>query len=389
MTTRAIPYWRLSSFYLFYFSTLGALIPYWGLYLKHLGFDAAAIGELLAILMATKVVAPNLWGWIADRRGYRMAVVRLASLLAAVAFAGVFLATGYWWLALVMSTFSFFWNASLPQFEAITLTHLGEHAQRYTRVRVWGSIGFILAVMGLGPVFDHYGIGLLPGFVLALMVAIWLSSLLVPERAAVHLSLDEPPLREVLLQPKVLALLGACLLMQMSHGPYYSFFSIYLEDYGYSRTVIGGLWALGVVAEVLLFIVMHRLLPRYGLRLLFLCSFALTTLRWLVIARFPQALPVLILAQTLHAASFGIYHAVAIQLVHSYFTGRHQGRGQALYSSLSFGAGGAVGSLAAGYVWDVVGGQGTYLAAALVSCMGFFVVWRWIEHPRAALAVST
>jgi len=156
----AVPYWRLSGFYLLYFAALGALVPYWGLYLKSLGFSPADIGELMAVIMATKLVAPNAWAWIADQRGHRMAIVRLASLLAAVAFAGVFLALGYWWLAAVIAVFSFFWNAALPQFEATTLTHLGERVHRYTSIRIWGSIGFILVVAGLGPFLDRYGAGL-------------------------------------------------------------------------------------------------------------------------------------------------------------------------------------------------------------------------------------
>ena len=101
-------YWRLSGFYFFYFASLGALIPYWGLYLKSLQFSVVEIGELVAIMMATKVVAPNVWGWIADHTGQRMNLVRLACLLSILAFAGVFLARGYWWMALVMSLFSFF-----------------------------------------------------------------------------------------------------------------------------------------------------------------------------------------------------------------------------------------------------------------------------------------
>jgi len=379
----AVPYWRLSGFYFFYFAALGALVPYWGLYLKSLGFSPVAIGELMAVIMATKLVAPNVWAWIADQRGHRMAIVRLASLLAAVTFAGIFLGQGYWWLAAVISVFSFFWNAALPQFEATTLTHLGERVHRYTSIRIWGSIGFILVVAGLGPFLDRHGAGLLPQVLVVLMVGIWGMSLLVPERAVAHLSLTHEPLRRVLARPEVLALLCGCFLMQMSHGPYYAFFSIYLEEHGHTRGLIGQLWALGVIAEVGLYLFMHRLLPRFGLRPLFLLSFGLTSLRWVMIALFPTQLILLLLAQTLHAASFGMYHAVAIQLIHRYFVGRNQGRGQALYSSLSFGAGGAIGSLMSGYAWEGVGPRMTYLGAAIVSTVALAILWRWLDGTAA------
>ncbi|MDJ0862439.1 MAG: MFS transporter [Gammaproteobacteria bacterium] len=378
-----VPYWRLSGFYLFYFATLGVLIPYWGLYLKSLGFNAASIGELMAIIMATKIVAPNVWAWIADYRGHRMAIVRLASLLALLAFAGVFLGDGYWWLAAVMSVFSFFWNAALPQFEATTLTHLGEKSHRYTSIRIWGSIGFIVAVVVLGPQLDARGAGILPPVLVALMAGIWVMSLVVPERAAGHRSIGHQPLSQVLRRPEVLALIVGSFLMQASHGPYYAFYSIYLEEHGHSRSLIGQLWALGVLAEVVLYAVMHRLLPRFGLRSLFLLSLALTTLRWVVIGLFPLDLPLLTMAQVLHLASFGIYHAVAIQLFHRYFVGRNQGRGQALYSSLSFGAGGALGSLLAGYMWDGAGPAATFFGAAVVSATAWGIVWRWLDGEEA------
>ncbi|MBI5040089.1 MAG: MFS transporter [Gammaproteobacteria bacterium] len=372
-------YWRLSGFYLFYFATLGALVPYWSLYLKHLGFNAAEIGELVAILMATKLVAPNVWGWIADHTGRRIAIIRLASLLSLLIFTGVLFGSSYLWLALVMSGFSFFWNAALPQFEAITLSHLGAATHRYSMIRLWGSIGFILTVAGLGPVFDRVGVALLPQILLGLFTAIWLASLTVPEHGTVASTQEQTPLRQVLRRPDVLALLLVCFLMQASHGPYYTFFTLYLEDYGYSHSSIGLLWALGVVAEIGVFVVMHRWLPRYGARRLLLASLALTTLRWLLIAGFADRLPVVLFAQTLHAASFGVYHAVAIHLVHQLFVGRNQGRGQALYSSLSFGAGGAVGSLAAGYIWTGLGAQWTYVFAAGASALAWGIAFRRVR----------
>ena len=372
-------YWRLSGFYLFYFASLGALVPYLSLYLKSLGFSVTEIGQLVAILMATKIVAPNIWGWMADHTGRRMVIVRMASLLGAISFAGVYIDSGYWWLVAVVTLFSFFWNASLPQFEATTMNHLGSETGRYSSIRLWGSVGFIIAVAGLGPVLDAHGAGLLPGIVLVLFVAIWLSSLTVPESEAGHLRLDQQPLRKVLGRPIVVALLGVCFLMQASHGPYYAFFTIYLEDFGYTRSRIGQLWALGVLAEIVVFLLMPRLLPRYGARLLMLIATGLTSIRWLLIAQFAANSVVIVIAQTLHAASFGLYHAVAIYLVHRLFTGSHQGRGQALYSSISFGAGGAIGSLASGYLWTGINPESMFLLAAVASLCALGVAYHGLK----------
>lgn len=374
-----IPYWRLSGFYFTYFATLGALIPYWSLYLKESGYNAGDIGALMAIILLTKIVSPNIWGWIADRSGRSMAIVRLGSGAAAICFSAVFYAHSFWWLAWVMVTYSFFWNATLPQFEATTFKYLGSNTHRYSSIRLWGSIGFIVTVIGLGYVLDPGKATRLLPVVMVLFVSIWLFSLWVPEHSPPSFSVTPAPLRQVLAKPGVIALLAVCFLMQLSHGPYYTFYSIYLEQHHYSRGTIGQLWALGVLAEILLFLLMHRLVVRFGLRRLLLLSLLLAALRWALIANFVELLPVLVFAQLLHAASFGLYHASAIQLIHRSFTGHHQGRGQALYSSLSFGAGGALGSYGSGLIWDDLGAGVIYGSAMGVCLLGFLVAWRWVS----------
>lgn len=147
---------------------------------------------------------------------------------------------------------------------------------------------------------------------------------------------------------------------------------MYLETIGYSRESIGLLWGLGVAAEVGLFLAMHRLLPRFGPRRLLLTALALAALRWVLIGHFARELPVLLVAQTLHAFSFGVFHAVAIHLIHQFFPGSLQGRGQALYSSLTFGAGNALGSLAAGYLWQ---GWGRWPCTIWRRCWACWVGW--------------
>ena len=373
-----MPYWRLSGFYFFYFASLGALAPYWGLYLKSLGFTAAAIGIMMAIIMATKIVSPNIWGWIADHTGKRMAIVRLGGLLSVLAFAGVFISQDYWWLVAVMMVFSFFWNATLPQFEATTFSHLGEHTHRYSSVRLWGSIGFMVAVWLIGQQLDGSKISYLPMILMGLFITIWASSLIVPEEAAGHLHIDGEPLRVVLKRPEVVGLLAICFLMQLGHGPYYTFYSIYMQDHGYSLSFIGFLWALGVLAEVLIFMRMHKLVPKFGLKKLLVASLLLAATRWVVVALFPAIMPLMVVAQLFHAASFGLYHAVAIQLIHQYFVGKNQGKGQALYSSVSFGAGGAIGSLYAGYTWESLGTTTTFMIAAVVSLVAAYIGYKKI-----------
>jgi PPP family 3-phenylpropionic acid transporter len=373
------PYWRLSGFYFFYFASLGVLVPYWGLYLQWQGFSAQDIGELTAILLATRIIAPNIWGWIADRHGQRMRIVRFASLVGIIGFSAILLDSSYLWIAGVMLVFSFFWNASLPQFEATTLQHLGEHTHHYSKIRLWGSIGFIFTVATLGTLLETFDAYIVPYAMLMSMGAIWLVSLTVPESASRHLHLTHQPLFSIVKRPEVLAFLSMCFLVQVSHGPYYTFYTIYLEQHGYSRSLIGQLWALGVIAEVIIFVFMHRWLPRFGIRKVLLLSLLLSSLRWLIIGFFPDSLILLLFAQLLHAASFGTFHAAAIAWVHHYFVGKNQGRGQALYSSIGFGAGGAIGSLFSGYFWLSPGPTVTFSLAAAASLLAFIIGFRWLN----------
>lgn len=366
---RRIPYVRLSGFYFFYFATLGVVMPYWALYLHSIGFDGAAIGELMAVLAATKIVAPNVWGSLADRSGRLVGMIRLAALLTPVCFVATFFARGFLPMAAAMGAFGFFWNAALPQFEAVTLNYLGPESHRYTRVRLWGSLGFITAASVVGLALERYHPRIVLPVLAGLYAAIWLSSLAVPERGVRGRHAGHARLRHLLRRREVLVLFAVCFLVQASHGPYYTFFTIYLQQLGYASAVVGQLWDLGVVAEVALFLVMPRLLPRAGARRLLLTALVLTVVRWATIAALARYPVAVILAQVLHLGSFGMSHAVAIDYVHRFFRGRTQGRGQALYSSISFGAGGAAGSLASGYVWDLGGGPAIFaMAAGLALC---------------------
>ncbi len=379
-----LPYWRLSAYYLFYFASLGALVPYWGLFLQSRGFDALAIGQLMATLTGTKIVAPLLWGHLSDRSGRRMPLVRLATLLAVLVFAAVFVADGFWAMAAAMTLFSFFWNASLPQMEAVTFNHLGLKVVRYAQIRLWGSIGFILVVAGLGFQLERAPLAVVPVWVLSLFAALWVSTLAVPDSPPARRAGPTPSLRGLLARPEVRAFLAACFLMQLSHGAYYAFYSIHLRAAGYSSTAVGALWSLGVLAEVLVFLIMHRLLTRFGARRVLLWSLGLAAVRWLLIGAFVDLAWVQVLAQTLHAATFGTFHAAAIHLVHHFFPGRTQGRGQALYNSLSFGAGGAAGSLMGGLLWDGPGPYSgpfaTFALGALAALLGLAILWRWVDR---------
>jgi PPP family 3-phenylpropionic acid transporter len=379
--TKRFPYWQLSGYYYFYFAFVGALSPYWAPYLKSLGFSAFDIGVLMSLLAVMRMFAPNIWGWMADRSGKRVAIVQFAAVASLISFAGVFFGHSFWWLFAVMAGMSFFWSASLPLVEATTFSHLGERSERYGRIRLWGSVGFIVSVVGVGYVLDYAPIVWLPWMVCAMLAGVAVFARYIPEAEALPHASDHISAWKLVRNPQVLALIAACFLMSAAHGPYYSFYSIYLGDHGYSKSHIGWLWALGVMSEIGVFLFMPRLFGRFALEHILIASFAIAIGRFLLIAwgiNFPG---LIILAQVLHAGTFGAYHAAAVALINRFFKGRHQAKGQALYNSISFGAGGALGSLYAGYTWDRLGPSGTFSIAAGCALAGLILLL-WKLKPR-------
>lgn len=378
-----LPYWRLSGFYFCYFALLGATAPFLALYFDYLEFSPARIGELIAITMLMRCVAPNVWGWLGDYTGRRLAIVRFGAVCTLISFAGIFISKSYAWLALVMALHAFFWHAVLPQFEVITLAHLREQAAKYSQIRLWGSIGFIVAVVGLGQLFEHLSLAAYPLAIVLIMAAICISSFWVPDAQPRHRPefAGQGRFIEQLKRPQILGFYLSVSLMQLSNGPYYTFLSVHLEALGYARGAIGGFWALGVLAEIVLFMFMAQLLARFSLRRVLLASFLITAVRWVLLGNFADHVVVLIIAQLMHAATFGSFHAASIHFVQRSFGDRQQGQGQALYAALA-GVGGALGALYSGYSWSTLGSSWTFTLASVAVLAGAAVIATCLKEER-------
>jgi len=259
----------------------------------------------------------------------------------------------------------------------MTLSHLGERIDGYGRIRLWGSIGFVVMVVGLGYALDRVSIAWLPWAILGVMLGIALFARVIPEAEIPAHGSDGMPIWTVVKRPEVAALLAACMLMAVTHGPYYTFYSIYLVDHGYDKSTVGWLWALGVLCEIGVFLVIPRVFARVTPRRLLLASFALAVLRFLMIAWGVESPWIVWGAQTLHAFTFGTFHAAAVALIHQHFRGRHQARGQALYTSLSYGVGGTLGGLISGVTWDGLGPDWTFTLAAASAALAWGVYAAW------------
>lgn len=370
-------YWQLAGFYFFYFAYIGAFAPYFSLYLDSLGLSAALIGMLMALPAMMRIFASHLWGYLSDRHGRRVGIACASGLVGTLCYLGVFVSDHVAWLFVCIALLSFFWSAALPLMEATTLNHLGERGSEYGRIRLWGSIGYVAAVIGIGWVLDQAAIGVLLWIVAGTLCGILACAWRIPEAGQHAHDPRHEPIADVLRRPAVLALIGACFLMAMAHGPYYTFISLHLVALGYSKTAIGWLWAIGVIAEIAVFACLPWLNRRCSVHRLLVASFALATLRFLLIGWAAHVPVLLVAAQLLHAATFGVFYSAALTSIHLLFRGRNQARGQAVYSSLSAGLGGTIGGLGSGVAWQWVGAGATFTMAAACAFAGWLVLAAW------------
>lgn len=380
----ALPYWRLSGYYFFYFAFIGAFSPYFTLYLQALDFSAWDIGLLMSQMQLMRLLGPNLWGWIADHHGGRIFIIRLAGIAGLAGFMAFFWVDRLPQMLVAMAVLAFFWSAALPLVEALTFDHLREARGRYGRIRLWGSIGFIAAVMGGGALLDHLPPAAVLWVCAGILGGLFLNALLLPE--ATHDDVPAGPpgsISSLLRQPAVRALMLACFAMSAAHGGFYVFYSIHLSAHDYTRTGVGLLWSLGVVAEIVVFMLMPRLMAHFSLRQLLLASFWAAVVRFLIMGWGVESVLLMVVAQLLHGLTFGAYHAAAVAVVNRWFVGRARGRGQALYSSLSFGAGGLLGALISGWTWEPLGAGWVFTLGSVFALAGVGLIHATFRDPPA------
>lgn len=380
------PHGRLAVWYFWYFAFIGAFLPYFALYLQSLGFSAGRIAVLMSLGQFMRLLAPLLWSWLADSGGQRVRIVVGATAAALASFSVVFLTEDFLGLLVGLSILHFFWSASLPLVEALTLGHLAGRTENYGRVRLWGSVGFILTVMGVGLLLDVAPIRSQLWVSWILLAGTLVSALTLTEVAG-HGSHATASIIDVMRQRKVIYLMASAMLMTAAHGTLYVFYSIHLVNQGYGKTVVGLLWTLGVVAEIFIFLWMPRISLRFNLRGILLACFALAVFRFLLIGWAVAFLLILVFAQLLHAVSFGAHHAATVAALNHWFAPGQQARAQALYGSVAYGAGGLGGALLAGWMWEGLGPGLSFTASALLAAGGLTLVWHGVPGAAAATPV--
>lgn len=355
---------HFSLFFFAYYGYIGVFSPYATLYFADRGMSAPQIALLMALMQVLRIFGPAAWGWIADHTQKRALVLQGTALAAALMFCGLFLGRDFTHFLLVMLAVSTFTSALAPVSEALMLTEMKGNLTHYGRLRLWGSVGFIAAVSVSGYLLDWYGIGMFPWVGLVLLAAVFGASLGLRESAPSPAAHMAPSVWVLLRRREIIAFFASTFLMIAAHAALYVFYSLYLEQIGYGTGVIGMMWALGVLAEIVFFYYQAPIFARFGVQRLMLASLLLAAVRFAMIGALADSLLALLLAQILHAATFGIHHSASVAMLQRWFAGPLQARGQALFTSISYGLGGSLGGVLLGLIWEAWGAASVYWVAA-------------------------
>jgi PPP family 3-phenylpropionic acid transporter len=354
--------------YFIYFAVLGIYLPYFNLYCYHLGFSGTQIGTLSAFRSLVLIIFSLIWGALADRYHIRRSIYICCNMLGVLVWLFYFTTVDFLPMLIITISHGIFYAPLISFLEAFTMDALGRAKASYGRIRAWGSISFILMVVVLGRLIDLYPIGLILVLILAGAMVQSVFSLQIPRITVTPQKHFYAEARS-LLAPRVLVFFFAGFLMLASHGAYYGFFSIHLENMGYSRSFIGISWALASIAEIGVMIKSDRIFKRFSLERVLVFSFVIATLRWLAVY-FVSSPALILLTQTLHAVTYGTYHMASIIYIDRWTPDKTKTLGQAVNNAVQYGLGLMVGFFLNGYLYEHTGSSALFAASSAVALVG-------------------
>jgi MFS transporter, PPP family, 3-phenylpropionic acid transporter len=360
------------------FLIIGIMLPFWPLWLTSRGLDATEIGIVFAVGTWVRVLTDPLVTHTADRTGNGRAILILCAGLCTLGFAGFVPAWGFWPIVAVTLFQSMFLRALIPLSEAQTMAAVVTDRLDYGRIRLWGSITFIVGALGTGWLLDAGNPDMVLWLVLGAAALTFGSTLLLPDRRAAPLKGGFGEILPVLRNRPMALFLFAASLVQASHAVLYGFGTLYWTRAGHSEALISWLWAGSVIVEIGLFAIGAPIVARLGpIRLLAIAALG-GVVRWLLFAA-STALPVLIVGQVLHAATFALAHLAAI-----HFIARHAPPGlsattQGFYAAMS-GVVMGLAMLASGRLYESLGGAAFVPMAAMCAASACVSLLLWTVY---------
>lgn len=333
----------LSIFYFFYFAIVGVYIIFIPKVLAMTGYSASDIGIIFAASPLVRFILPFAFmkGLKINRMMFNISLVIL--LVSAVSF--YFSLDNFYILLLSNIGMGIGMSVILPYIEVISLSIMGK--EKYGKIRLFGSVGFVLVALVLVKYLTSANIALLYLLSATIMTSIF-AFIIVSYSHARKKKEDENHVNDISLLRDWKLWLGLTL-MQVSFGSFYNFFTIYETDFGVSLDVTIYLWTFGVFMEIIMLFFQGRLLKNNLLLILQITTFA-SAVRWFLVYLYPENIPILYFTQSLHALSFALFHSAAISYL--YHTYKHRALAQQFFSGITYGMGGFTGALIAGYVYE-------------------------------------
>ncbi len=383
-TARRYPGARMAVFYAALFAAIGVNIPFWPIWLSSRGLGPAEIGMIVSIGLAMKVIANPILGHLADRSGRRRSLMVMLSIGAAFAYGSFWFGHTFMVLALISMCFFAFWSPLIPLGENLTMMLVREHGLDYGRIRLWGSVGFIVASVGAGLVLSGRDPDQVPDLIYMMVtgaiVLVSLSCMAVPRSTPPRAEARRWTTLQVLADRRFVVFLVCAALIQASHSAYFAFASLHWKALGHSELIIGLLWGLGVFAEIALFMFAKQAVARVGALGLLMCGAVAGFVRWSLM---PIDLPLALLfpLQLLHAFTFGAAHLGAMYFITEQIEQKFSATAQGLYSSAVMGIALSAATLLSGYLFEAHGAA-VFLAMAAMSLGGFVICLYMIRTRR-------
>ena len=363
----------IGSQYFLYFGVLGIFLPFFNLYCYHLGFSGLRIGILSAVRSVVMVLFPLIWGALADRLNARRPIYILCNFSSALIWMLYLFTVDFWPMLVITVFYGIFYAPIISFLEAFTMDLLGREKKSYGRIRAWGSISFIMTVLMLGKIIDLYSVEIIVVLILAGSLMLSSISTRIPDIQIAKTNRLTPEAKS-LAQRRVLVFLFCAFLMLVSHGAYYGFFSIHLENLGYGTTFIGLAWALASTAEILVMIRSDQIFNRFSLEAVLIFSFMVAALRWFILF-FAQSVPAILLSQVLHALTYGTFHMASILYIDRLAPDKAKTLGQAVNNAVTYGLGLMVGFFINGYLFEITGSFALFIISSLIALSGGLFFW--------------
>ena len=359
---------RLSLFYIFYFINAGIYMPFWPVWLESRGMGPVEIGLLFAVGRFARVISSPLIAYGADRMGTRRGPLLVLTGSTTIIFLLYLLCDFFWQYAAVAAAVGLSWGTVMPLGDSLAIVNTQRRKIDYGRVRLWGSISFILAASAGGKMLEFAPESMIFWLLMASFVALFVVCAVLPDTRFEAEPIQMSGVWRLFAHPQFALFMLCSALLQTSHLVVYNYGTLHWRAAGVDDGMIGLLWATGVVAEVILFAVGARFVNRVGAGRLFALAAVAGVLRWTVLA-FSTALPVLFLVQTLHAFTFGAAHLAAMAFIANAIPARLSATAQSLHGSVALSVAGGATAPFLGYLYEDYGG-GAFHAMTIFSLAG-------------------